>query len=295
MFNFCPLTMGRGTELWVFVIFVSLLNIRKIPASIKSKSAPPPPQNQKYPPSLKTRNFMDMEVFLQKERIFPGAHKIGAATSDPRIADKTFNGHEDFSDNMRHVRFVTNFFGNLAHRNRSDFCDLRLRCPSRTPEIARFPRQETAMLHCDLRVRWKVASDLRFRAAMSEPKTSDLFGTRVRCIPEFGTENKSALFQDFLLLSAASRVRGRFQNPRQTPVHTKLRLKRFPKTPQIFLRDFWRFGFVNAEIASDCDCGDFGLSQISSGSSTSIWGELSIEAQGSPTPSVVAINAVGRR
>ena len=30
----------------------------------------------------------------------------------------------------------------LAHRNRSDFCDLRLRCPSRTPEIARFPRQE---------------------------------------------------------------------------------------------------------------------------------------------------------
>ena len=25
---------------------------------------------------------------------------------------------------------------NLAHRNRSDFCDLRLRCPSRTPEIA---------------------------------------------------------------------------------------------------------------------------------------------------------------
>ena len=59
----------------------------------------------------------------------------------------------------------------LAHRNRSDFCDLRLRCPSRTPEIARFPKQETAMMHCDLRVRWKVASDVRFRAAISEPKT----------------------------------------------------------------------------------------------------------------------------
>ena len=27
------------------------------------------------------------------------------------------------------------------------------------------------MLHCDLRVRWKVASDLRFRTAISEPKT----------------------------------------------------------------------------------------------------------------------------
>ena len=64
----------------------------------------------------------------------------------------------------------------LAHRNRSDFCDLRLRCPSRTPEIARFPRQEKAMLHCDLRVRWKVASDLRFRAAISEPKTPSFCG-----------------------------------------------------------------------------------------------------------------------
>ena len=65
---------------------------------------------------------------------------------------------------------------NLAHRNRSDFCDLRLRCPSRTPEIARFPRQEKAMLHCDLRLRWKVASDLRFRAAISEPKTPSFCG-----------------------------------------------------------------------------------------------------------------------
>ena len=31
---------------------------------------------------------------------------------------------------------------------------------------------EKAMLHYDLRVRWKFASDLRFRAAISEPKTS---------------------------------------------------------------------------------------------------------------------------
>ena len=41
---------------------------------------------------------------------------------------------------------------------------------------ARFPRQETAMMHCDLRVRWKVASDLRFRAAISEPKTPSFCG-----------------------------------------------------------------------------------------------------------------------
>ena len=67
----------------------------------------------------------------------------------------------------------------LAHRNRSDFCDLRLRCPSQTPEVARFPRQDKAMLHCDLRVRWQVASDLRFRAAISEPKTSSF--CRISC------------------------------------------------------------------------------------------------------------------
>ena len=66
--------------------------------------------------------------------------------------------------------------GTITHRNRSDFCDLRLRCPSRTPEIAQFPKQEKAMLHCDLRVRWKVASDLRFRAAISEPKTPSFCG-----------------------------------------------------------------------------------------------------------------------
>ena len=33
------------------------------------------------------------------------------------------------------------------------------------------------MLHCDLRVRWKVASDLRFRAAISEPQTPSFCGT----------------------------------------------------------------------------------------------------------------------
>ena len=31
------------------------------------------------------------------------------------------------------------------------------------------------MLHCDVRVRWKVASDLRFRAAISEPKSPKPF------------------------------------------------------------------------------------------------------------------------
>ena len=32
------------------------------------------------------------------------------------------------------------------------------------------------MLHCDLRVRWKVASDLRLRAAISDPQTHSFYG-----------------------------------------------------------------------------------------------------------------------
>ena len=36
---------------------------------------------------------------------------------------------------------------------------------------SRFLRQDKAMLHCDLRLRCKVASDLRFWAAISEPDT----------------------------------------------------------------------------------------------------------------------------
>ena len=36
--------------------------------------------------------------------------------------------------------------------------------------------QDKSMPHCDLRLRWKVASDLRFRAAISEPKTPSFCG-----------------------------------------------------------------------------------------------------------------------
>ena len=56
-------------------------------------------------------------------------------------------------------RSFSSFLMDLAHQNRSDFCELRLRCPSRTPEIL-LAISETLL--CDLRVRWKVAGDLRF-------------------------------------------------------------------------------------------------------------------------------------
>ena len=59
---------------------------------------------------------------------------------------------------------------NLAHRNRSDFCDC---------DAHRGPQKSLAIcktLHCDLRVQWKVASDLRFQVAISEPKTPSFCG-----------------------------------------------------------------------------------------------------------------------
>ena len=45
---------------------------------------------------------MGMEVFSCRENAtIPGAHKIGAAVSGPRIAGKNFYGHEAFSDRGR--------------------------------------------------------------------------------------------------------------------------------------------------------------------------------------------------
>ena len=74
---------------------------------------------------------------------------------------------------MKFCRFKFLVWGRIsARRSCSDFCDLLLRCPSRTPVSLAI--SET--LHCDLRVRWKVASDLRFRVAMSEPETLSFCG-----------------------------------------------------------------------------------------------------------------------
>ena len=56
------------------------------------------------------------------------------------------------------------------------FLRFAIAMPIADPEIAQFPKQEKALRHCDLRVRWKVASDLRFRAAISEPKTPSFCG-----------------------------------------------------------------------------------------------------------------------
>ena len=61
----------------------------------------------------------------------------------------------------------------LAHRSRSDFCNLRLRCPARSAETSSDFR-DFALRFAN--VRWKVASDLRFGVAISEAKTPSFCG-----------------------------------------------------------------------------------------------------------------------
>ena len=62
-------------------------NIQKNPRAHKNKIGTPPP-----PPKKKNqkRGILRTWFFLQKERIFPGVHKIGAPISGPRIADTNF-------------------------------------------------------------------------------------------------------------------------------------------------------------------------------------------------------------
>ena len=98
---------------------------------------------------------------------------------------------------------------------------------------------------------WKSGAVIDIAKNSLGGRFSELFSTRVWCIPGFGTENKSALFQGFLLISAVLRVQGRFQNlppnpgTHQTPVEMlsefrprKKKLapppprKKFPNSPQ---------------------------------------------------------------
>ena len=68
----------------------------------------PPPKNSPYtlpplpskkpttPPLPKTRNFIGVGVFQQNEPKMPGAHKIGAAVSGPRITGSKIMGMRFF-------------------------------------------------------------------------------------------------------------------------------------------------------------------------------------------------------
>ena len=146
------------------------------------KSMPRPPQTPSYVESRAAStihgNGVSTGLYCIQAGVWFGIMRNGGAITPPtqgvsqRYLGDTIGRDTPLCDTIS-KRYCAIWGGILTHRNRSDvFCDLRLRCPSQTPEIARFPRQDKEMLHCDLRARCKVASDLRFRAAISEPKTS---------------------------------------------------------------------------------------------------------------------------
>ena len=72
--------VSRGTD--------SLALLQKNPRTHKIKSAIPPSQNEE---------FYGHGFSCRKNACFPGAHKIGAATSGPRIVGRKSCGREDFS------------------------------------------------------------------------------------------------------------------------------------------------------------------------------------------------------
>ena len=74
------------------------MGIRKIPAPIKIKSAFPP--SNPTPPQKNERILWTWRFSCRKKAFFPGVHKIGAAISGPRIADKNFTDTRIFLREM---------------------------------------------------------------------------------------------------------------------------------------------------------------------------------------------------
>ena len=110
--------------------FVQLLvatNIRngkfqKNPRAHKNKiGTPPPPEKPQIPPPpLKRGILWTWRFSCRKNAIFPGAHKIGAAISGPRIADKNFTDTKIFlkidpiQKKKKHSKFQATFLQTLG-------------------------------------------------------------------------------------------------------------------------------------------------------------------------------------
>ena len=109
-FLICSSDSRESPQTWdlQFVVPRSAV-LRKVLAPMKIKSALPPPKKPKSPPPPKTRNLMGMGFSCRKNAFLPGAHKIDAAISGPRIAGK-FTGTKIF------LRFAREELS-LAHGN----------------------------------------------------------------------------------------------------------------------------------------------------------------------------------
>ena len=86
---------GKGRKSLICLPFFLGFFVRKILAPIKTKSE---------------LLFMGMGFSCRKNTIFPGAHKIGAAISGPRIAGRSFYGHEGIFERKSIFQSFLRFF-----------------------------------------------------------------------------------------------------------------------------------------------------------------------------------------
>ena len=70
-------------------------------------------------------------------------------------------------------------------------------------------------MHCDLRVRWKVARDLRFRAAISEPKTPSCCGISGDLAPSTRKSIAIAIVRFWCAKSKSALKKGHRGRPRK--------------------------------------------------------------------------------
>ena len=124
----------------------------------------PKDQKKKFEISIEIENF-DREWNFRASHP-PRPYFLLWGNRDVEI--KIFERDQTFRSRLK-ISIEIKFFVIVGPSGIFAICDCD--APREPQKSQRFPRQEKAMLHCDLRVRWKVASDLRFRAAMSEPKT----------------------------------------------------------------------------------------------------------------------------
>ena len=111
------------------------------------------------------------------------------------------------------------------------------------------------MLHCDLRVRWKVASDLRIQAAISEPKTPSF--CRISGDLDPSTRKSLAIAIARFWCAKLSSVLGRtelcheVQNP--GPQKTQIICNENHHSPRAFVSDFFRGVLVRTSSTTTRD------------------------------------------
>ena len=105
-----------------------------------------------------------------------GARDSEESSISKRESDTYQNGLGYISDTYPNPYPLVTVPPLLSAPKSQRFLRFAIAMPIADPRNRAVSETREAMLHCDLRVRWKVASDLRFQAAISEPKTPSFCG-----------------------------------------------------------------------------------------------------------------------